>query len=105
MYRPSRALFCLFLFGSLGLFCTPGAFGQDSEPAQDAVAIFNRAQDVHEKGDLAGAIKLYEQALKILPEFPEAEYQRGTAEIALVRPRQKSRFDVRSNCVPTGRCR
>lgn len=54
----------------------------DAEP-ENAIEIFNQAQDIHEKGDLAGAIKLYEKALKILPEFPEAEYQRGIAYLAL----------------------
>lgn len=53
------------------------------EAADDPVAIFNKAQDLHEKGDLAGAVKLYENALKIEPAFPEAEYQKGTAELAL----------------------
>jgi tetratricopeptide (TPR) repeat protein len=53
------------------------------ETQEDPVAIFNQAQDLHEKGDLAGAVKLYEKALKIEPAFPEAEYQRGTAELAL----------------------
>lgn len=56
------------------------AVAQD-EP--DPVAIFNQAQDLHEKGDLAGAIELYDQALKIIPEFPEAAYQRGLAQLAL----------------------
>jgi tetratricopeptide (TPR) repeat protein len=67
----------------MGLFCAPETFAQDGEPAQDAVAIFNRAQDAHEKGDLAGAIKLYDEAIKVLPDFPEAEYQRATAQFAL----------------------
>ncbi len=58
-------------------------FGQEEEQAEDPVAAFNQAQDLHEKGDLAGAIKLYEKALKIEPAFPEAEYQRGMAEAAL----------------------
>lgn len=56
---------------------------QGSEVLDDPVAIFNQAQDAHEKGDLAGAIKLYEKALKIMPEFPEAEYQRGIALLVL----------------------
>lgn len=56
---------------------------QDDVEAPDAVAIFNSGQDLHEKGDLAAAIKLYDQALKIIPEFPEAVYQRGLAELAL----------------------
>lgn len=58
------------------------SFSQET-PQEDPVATFNQAQDLHEKGDLAGAIKLYEIALKIEPAFPEAEYQRGLAELAL----------------------
>lgn len=45
--------------------------------------LFNAAQDLHERGDLSGAIKLYDKALKAVPEFPEAEYQRGVAELGL----------------------
>ncbi|MFL6375120.1 MAG: tetratricopeptide repeat protein, partial [Pyrinomonadaceae bacterium] len=56
-------------------------------PAQNdsdqAIAIFNHGQDLHEKGDLAGAIAEYDKALKALPEFPEAEYQRAAAEMVL----------------------
>ncbi|MEP6787436.1 MAG: tetratricopeptide repeat protein [Acidobacteriota bacterium] len=62
------------------------AQGEDASP--DAVAIFNSAQDLHEKGDLAGAIALYDKALKALPEFPEAEYQRGVAELSLGNPEE-----------------
>lgn len=56
---------------------------QTDDGSEDAVAIFNQAQDAHERGDLADAITLYDKALKIVPEFPEAEYQRGMAELAL----------------------
>jgi tetratricopeptide (TPR) repeat protein len=53
------------------------------EDTDRAIAIFNHGQDLHEKGDLAGAIADYDKALKIFPEFPEAEYQRASAELAL----------------------
>ena len=56
---------------------------QGEDDSQTAVGYFNAGQELHEKGDLAGAIKLYERALKIVPQFPEAEYQRGIAELAL----------------------
>ncbi len=56
-------------------------------PAQDetdeAVKIFNQAQEAHEKGDFQAALKSYDEAIKLLPEFPEAEYQRGNALISL----------------------
>jgi tetratricopeptide (TPR) repeat protein len=54
-------------------------FAQDSDEQKDPVAIFNQAQDLHEKGDLADALKLYDEALKITADFPEAEFQKGAA--------------------------
>lgn len=56
------------------------AWGQDDTGSEDAVALFNAAQDLHERGDLTGAIQLYDKALKAVTEFPEAEYQRGVAQ-------------------------
>jgi tetratricopeptide (TPR) repeat protein len=49
----------------------------------DPVRIFNRAQDAHAKGDLARAVELYAEAIKVRPEFPEAEFQKGVALVAL----------------------
>ena len=68
---------------ALAMFLTLAVSAQVVDADDDAVAIFNQAQEIHEKGDLAGAIALYDKALKILPEFPEAEYQRATALLAL----------------------
>ncbi|MEQ1921893.1 MAG: tetratricopeptide repeat protein [Pyrinomonadaceae bacterium] len=51
----------------------------DTDSTDDAVAIFNEAQALHEKGKLVEAIVLYEKAIAALPEFPEAEYQRASA--------------------------
>lgn len=65
------------------IFLHTFAYAQGGDTAEDAVAIFNKAQEIHEKGDLKGAIELYEKALKIVPEFPEAEYQRGSALLSL----------------------
>lgn len=48
-----------------------------------AITFFERGQNAHEKGDLSGAVKLYQAALKLFPEFPEAEYQRGAALVSL----------------------
>lgn len=55
----------------------------DEEPTEDPVAIFNQAQDLHEKGDLIGAIKLYDKAISLTEAFPEAEYQKGSAYLTL----------------------
>ena len=66
------------------VLCASPNFAQDEdEDSAEAVRIFNLAQDAHEKGDLAGAIKFYDQAIKLAPEFPEAEYQKGNALLSL----------------------
>ena len=68
------------LFGISASMVCPA---QETGESDDAVAIFNQGQDAHEKGDLKTAIELYRKALKIIPEFPEAEYQLGIAYLAL----------------------
>jgi tetratricopeptide (TPR) repeat protein len=74
---------CALAVAVVLLYAGRGAVAQTEDGPEDAIAIFNQAQDLHERGDLAGAIKLYEKALHAVPEFPEAEYQRGMAELAL----------------------
>ena len=57
---------------------------QESEDtATHAVKLFNQGQDAHEKGDLSTAIDLYQMAVKLLPEFPEAELQKGNAQLVI----------------------
>ena len=56
---------------------------QEENAEQDPVKIFYQGQEAHEKGDLQTALKFYDEALKIVPEFPEAEYQRGSALLSL----------------------
>lgn len=60
-------------------------FSQQNDD-DNPVSIFNAAQTAHEKGDFETALKLYEKALEIFPDFPEAEYQRGNVLISLSRP-------------------
>lgn len=64
---------------------TPSLRAQDDDPAAEAVALFNRGQDAHEQGDLTAAIDLYDKAIKLIPAFPEAELQRGSAFVTLGR--------------------
>ena len=61
---------------------TVEAFGDD---ATDPVRLFERGQSAHSRGELEKAIAFYEQALKVRPEFPEAEFQRGNALASLGR--------------------
>jgi tetratricopeptide (TPR) repeat protein len=65
-------------------------FAQETDE-NDPVKIFNEAQTAHEKGDFESALKLYEKALEIIPEFPEAEYQRGSVLVSLRRPAEAER--------------
>jgi tetratricopeptide (TPR) repeat protein len=66
--------------------CAVCASAQDDElGADDPVRIFNRAQDAHAKGDVERAVELYDAALKLKPDFAEAEYQKGIALVSLKR--------------------
>jgi hypothetical protein len=53
----------VFSIGSISLFAQTAS--------DDPAAIFNEAQDLQEKGDLLGAVKLYERAIAILQNFPK----------------------------------
>src|SRR6185503_17955454 len=76
----------LLIVTALTLFCassaaqTEEAFG---DAATDPVRLFERGQSAHTRGELEKAISFYEQALKVRPEFPEAEFQRGSALASL----------------------
>lgn len=81
-------LIALSIF-SLIIFCAFSINAQEDteeDASGEAVALFNKGQDAHEKGDFVAAIKFYDDALKIIPEFPEAEYQKGTAFLSLKKP-------------------
>ena len=67
---------CLALLSGCPAAYSQEAFGDD---ATDPVRLFERGQSAHARGELERAIGFYEQALKVRPEFPEAEFQRGNA--------------------------
>ena len=58
------------------------AFGDSPDP----VKLFERGQNAHARGDLVKALEFYEEAIKVRPEFPEAEFQRANVLVALGRP-------------------
>ena len=72
----------LFSAGANVAAQTVEAFGDD---ATDPVRLFERGQSAHARGELEKAIGFYEQALKVRPEFPEAEFQLGSALASLGR--------------------
>ena len=73
---------CLALLSAGTTAYSQEAFGDD---ATDPVRLFERGQSAHSRGELEKAIGFYEQALKVRPEFPEAEFQRGNALATLGR--------------------
>lgn len=81
--RPGRVLPALLL--SLLFACGTAAAQDELEDAADPVKLFNQGQDAHAKKNYELALEFYEEALKLRPEFAEAEYQRGSALVALNR--------------------
>ncbi len=83
-FRRPVLLFAFTFFIVLSLSSVN--YAQEDENKQaEAISIFNKGQDAHEKGDLLTAIKFYDEAIKLAPEFPEVEFQRGTALLILGR--------------------
>jgi tetratricopeptide (TPR) repeat protein len=83
----SHAVVCLSMF-ALVLCCALPVAAQDDELGDDEgdpVKLFNRGQDAHAKKEYEQALEFYEQAIKLRPEFPEAEFQMASALVALKR--------------------
>jgi tetratricopeptide (TPR) repeat protein len=81
VFRSKQALIRAFLLVLMGL-CFQSTLAQTENPANgetDPVKLFERGQDAHAKNDFKKAIELYEAAIKLKPEFPEAEFQRAMA--------------------------
>ena len=57
----------------------PQLHGQTLTQEDDPIKLFERAQDAHAKSDYKTAIELYDAAIRLKPEFPEAEFQRALA--------------------------
>src|SRR5947209_1914164 len=72
---------------ALAPLCAQRVAAQDEfgDAAADPVKIFNRAQAAHAKKDYEQAVEFYDEALKLRPEFPEAEFQKAGALVALSR--------------------
>lgn len=86
----AAALCLLFFSGSITHAQTDDPFGDGSA---DPVKLFERGQNAHAHGDLLKALEFYEEAIKVRPEFAEAEFQRGSALVGLGRlPEAESGF-------------
>ena len=77
----------LIVAGSLcAIQQTARSQAEPANPTDQAIAFFEQGQDEHAKGNFAKAIELYGQATKLLPEFAEAEFQKGNAYLSLSKP-------------------
>ena len=57
----------------------PQSHAQTLNQEDDPIKLFERAQDAHAKNDYKTAIEFYDAAIRLKPEFPEAEFQRALA--------------------------
>ncbi|MCU1266668.1 MAG: hypothetical protein JWM21_2986 [Acidobacteria bacterium] len=86
----SRSRLAAFITSAL-LFSSLLAVGATAQTddlgdsSADPIKLFERGQNAHAHGDFERAVDFYEQAIKLRPEFPEAEFQLGSALIALNR--------------------
>ena len=71
----------VFSLTIIGVAQTEDSFGDNADP----IKLFERGQNAHGRGDLAKALELYEEAIKLKPEFPEAEFQRANVLVSLKR--------------------
>ena len=73
---------------ALVLSCGLSVLGQVEtidDSAADPMKLFERGQNAHARGDFERALDYYDEALKVRPEFPEAEFQKGNALVSLKR--------------------
>lgn len=84
--RTRLVAFALAFF--VALVCAQAkAVAQDDfeDDAADPVKLFNKGQDAHAKKKYEQAIELYDEALKLRPDFAEVEFQKAGALVALNR--------------------
>jgi len=83
-----RAFLSALLLGLAFICSPPGLIAQTDDfgdSAADPIRLFERGQAAHSRGEFERALEYYEQAIKVRPDFPEAEFQRGNALVALSR--------------------
>ncbi|HEV7472874.1 MAG TPA: tetratricopeptide repeat protein [Pyrinomonadaceae bacterium] len=83
----SSAAFAAALLLLLSCYSSTPAQAEDAfgDGGADPVKLFERGQNAHAHGDLLKALEFYDEAIKVRPEFPEAEFQKGNALVGLGR--------------------
>ncbi|HEX3558122.1 MAG TPA: tetratricopeptide repeat protein [Pyrinomonadaceae bacterium] len=86
-FRSQSIVFALVV--ALALACAQRAAAQDTDEFGDAAAdpsrFFKEGQEAHARKEYERAVELYDEALKLRPEFAEAELQKAAALVALKR--------------------
>jgi len=75
----------VYAIGLLAILLCFQSVSAQSDDENDPVKLFEKGQDAHAKNDFKRAIELYDAAIKLKPEFPEAEFQRAIALLAMDR--------------------
>ena len=88
--RSGQHILKALVLALLLFVCAAGAAAQDeldelSDDAADPIKLFDKGQKAHAKKEYEQALEFYEEALKLRPEFPEAEYQKASVLVALNR--------------------
>src|SRR4051812_7615859 len=74
--------------GLLALVLCFAPANAQSEDEADPIKLFEKGQDAHAKGDYKRAIELYDAAIKLKSEFPEAELQKAVALLSTNQPQE-----------------
>ena len=56
---------------AFGLVANSFAQVENGDKSPEAIELFQKGQDAHEKGDLAAAIDFFGKAIALVPEFPD----------------------------------
>jgi tetratricopeptide (TPR) repeat protein len=83
-HHSNHSLARLLVFFAVLLSCQLAVAQSDDQTNGeiDPVKLFERGQDAHARNDLKKAIEFYDAAIKLKPEFAEAEFQRAMALLA-----------------------
>lgn len=81
--RVGTVILFLLLGGTISLYAQDPVTVED-----DPIKLFERGQDAHARNDYKTAIEFYDAAIRLKPEFPEAEFQRALALLVTNQPRE-----------------
>src|SRR6185436_21020485 len=84
-HSQARLVYALCLL-AISMCFVPAMAQSDDET--DPIKLFEKGQDAHGKLDFKKAIELYDAAIKLKPDFPEAEFQRATALLSSDHPKE-----------------